>query len=62
MDRTWQGGRDYISVPIRAAYTCRFREFPVFWDCWRDFPIMTGAVPESEWRERLWMLRACVYQ
>jgi hypothetical protein len=53
VDRTWEDGVSYFGVPISSAYLARCDELPVLWDWVKKYPIMTGAVPESFWRESL---------
>jgi hypothetical protein len=53
VDVTWEDGGAYWGVPIRTDYACSRRHLPALWDTWNGYPIMTGAVAESEWREKL---------
>jgi hypothetical protein len=53
VDVTWENGSFYFGVPIRTTYVCDRGVVPVLWDWAKDLPIMTGAVAESVWREKL---------
>lgn len=55
VDPTWNEGHDYIGVPIQRAYAWRVLRAgrQVVFDWEGGYPIITGTVPASIWREPL---------